>query len=36
MRSKKWGFKGPQKHGQKVEVSKVYIRCGQRFDDERV
>jgi hypothetical protein len=36
MWSKKWGFEGPQKRGQKVEVSKVYIRCGQRAGDERV
>ena len=36
MWSKKWGFDGPQKRGKKVEVSKVYIRCGQRASDERV
>lgn len=31
IRSKKWGFEGPHKHGQKVEVSKVYVRCGQSW-----
>jgi hypothetical protein len=39
MWSKKWeggGFKGPQKRDQKVEISKVYIRCDRRFGDGRV
>jgi hypothetical protein len=38
MWSKKWGrgFKGPQKRGKKVEISKVYIRCDQRVGDGRV
>ena len=36
MQSKKWGFESPQKRGQKVEISKDYIRCGQRVGDGRV
>jgi len=30
------GFKGPQQCGQKVEISKIYIRCDQRVGDGRV